>query len=326
MRTFHLGIGATWAFVYPDGYFKFNPNVKNGQYKDYMINSHGFRGSEFNIKKAPGVRRIVALGDSATFGAKNKDSETYSYLLQQLLDSSPLHSHYEVINAGIPYIRSDQVRNLFEKEVLAMEPDCVILYGGWNDAQYAVYEANWFTSAFYWLMYNSELIAWMHLNATKAMIMNPEPSDKVMQKISPATLAQCAHRATSRYDENLRSIHRACLERNIQLIVMAAPTRSVNYTHTTSEFLQATYDRRRQMMQEKLDREGGLILLNALFYVHGFVKDRLFKIADEEHIPLVNAIPELDHHPEFQVTHVHISKEGNEILARLLNDKIRSIL
>src|SRR6266511_3843525 len=54
-------------------------------HKPVHINSHGTRGAEFQAAKPPNTIRILSLGDSRTFGWGLSESETYSGLLEQLL-------------------------------------------------------------------------------------------------------------------------------------------------------------------------------------------------------------------------------------------------
>lgn len=88
------------------------------------INSKGFRGREFADEKPKGRIRIIAVGDSVTFGAEM----SYPALLEECLGSS-----YEVINAGVPGYSSFQGLKLLEKYLPAYQPDVLIVMYGWND-------------------------------------------------------------------------------------------------------------------------------------------------------------------------------------------------
>src|SRR3989338_6116687 len=102
------------------------------------INSLGFRGREVSDIKSGNVLRIIAIGGSTTFGSDNKENDTYPVLLEKKLNSGGRHSpvKYEVINAGVVgYYTFHQVLRF--EEFLAMQPDIVILFDGWNDFWYA---------------------------------------------------------------------------------------------------------------------------------------------------------------------------------------------
>ncbi|HET6349237.1 MAG TPA: hypothetical protein VFH88_09155, partial [Candidatus Krumholzibacteria bacterium] len=124
-----------------DGYFKYHPHEKRftrdketGRLIPVGINSRGFRGREFSTAKAPGVTRIVTLGASSTFGFSDRDDETYPYYLEQFLNRDAHGKRFEVINMGIPHLKSNQIVALFEQEVLPLRPDIVTFYEGINDS------------------------------------------------------------------------------------------------------------------------------------------------------------------------------------------------
>lgn len=92
------------------------------------VNSLGFRGPEVAIAKAPGVYRIVTLGDSATFGPREVEC-AYPYLLTDLLAPRRM----EVVNAGVEGYRSDRALAHLQRDVMPLEPDLVTVFIGWND-------------------------------------------------------------------------------------------------------------------------------------------------------------------------------------------------
>jgi lysophospholipase L1-like esterase len=94
--------------------------------KTYRINSLGLRGDEINSIKTK--KRIIALGNSCTFGWRMSDQETYANRLEALLDGE-----YEVINAGIPGYTSLQGKRFFERELIHLKPDIVLILFAWND-------------------------------------------------------------------------------------------------------------------------------------------------------------------------------------------------
>ncbi len=94
--------------------------------RTYRINSQGLRGEEIDPRKKG--RRILALGNSCTFGWGLPREETFVGRLQDLLGDE-----YDVVNAGIPGYSSFQGRLLFESELAGLEPDIVVIMFGWND-------------------------------------------------------------------------------------------------------------------------------------------------------------------------------------------------
>ena len=84
------------------------------------VNDRGYRGALHSGTPAPGVTRIVMLGDSVTFGSGVSDGETFS----QILDARP---GLEVVNLGVDGYGTDQALLRLEHEGLALHPDVVVL-------------------------------------------------------------------------------------------------------------------------------------------------------------------------------------------------------
>ena len=87
---------------------------------DYIINSSGMRGPEITEPKTG--YRIVALGNSCTFGWGVSLEETYTAQLETML-----MGRCEVINAGVPGYTSLQGRRLFQRHLVGLQPDFVLI-------------------------------------------------------------------------------------------------------------------------------------------------------------------------------------------------------
>jgi lysophospholipase L1-like esterase len=90
------------------------------------INSAGFRDREFTLSKPAGAYRVMACGDSFTFGAVARD-EVYPKVLERRLADAFPGRVIEVINAGVPCYNTDQELRHFEKFGAPFEPDLVLL-------------------------------------------------------------------------------------------------------------------------------------------------------------------------------------------------------
>ena len=114
--------------------FKVNPEIEpNGQ----PLNSAGFRGPEFGPRR-PGVLRILALGDSCTFGYIVRKmigfvAQPYPLRLQHLVDRRLGPGRVEVLNGGLPGYNSFQGLLLLRTKLRDLEPDLVTVRFGWND-------------------------------------------------------------------------------------------------------------------------------------------------------------------------------------------------
>jgi len=99
-------------------------------------NSYGFRGNEFEKEKPDNTFRIFTVGGSSTFGSAAFDNETWPAHLQQVIKEKITGEEIEVINFGLGGARTDSEYELIKNKLLSFDPDLIIMYYGWNDAQY----------------------------------------------------------------------------------------------------------------------------------------------------------------------------------------------
>jgi hypothetical protein len=96
-------------------------------------NRLGWRGPEIAIPKPEDTYRIVAMGGSSVYGPAESWEQAYPAHLQNVLRDDYGYAHVEVINAGTQaYTTWNTVAGLATR-VLALEPDLVIIYDGFND-------------------------------------------------------------------------------------------------------------------------------------------------------------------------------------------------
>lgn len=111
------------------------------------INSYGFRGPEFILKKSPGTilpgavssgtLRVLCIGDSNTFGIGVPEDSTYSRRLERWLRMDG--TKWEVINAGCPGYTTYQMWKLLHLRGRELAPDVIVVYAGaWNDYMPAI--------------------------------------------------------------------------------------------------------------------------------------------------------------------------------------------
>jgi lysophospholipase L1-like esterase len=104
----------------------------------YAINSDGFRDYDrYSRKKPPGVFRIMAVGDSYTFGMGVELEDTYPKKLEKLLNErrpSPLY-RYEVINAGFPAANAAMEVDFVKEYGMTYNPDLVLIGFVLNDLE-----------------------------------------------------------------------------------------------------------------------------------------------------------------------------------------------
>lgn len=66
----------------------------------YRTNAAALRGPDYEASPAPGTSRIAIAGDSVTVGTGVDEEDTYSAVLERLLEAQPEGEQFEVINMG----------------------------------------------------------------------------------------------------------------------------------------------------------------------------------------------------------------------------------
>jgi lysophospholipase L1-like esterase len=98
-------------------------------------NEHGMRGPSFDAKPAPGVHRVLVLGDSVAFGFRLELAETFPRLLERAL-AERTGERFEVLNAGVEGYNTENQRALLERTGLAFAPETVVVAFNLNDFDY----------------------------------------------------------------------------------------------------------------------------------------------------------------------------------------------
>jgi lysophospholipase L1-like esterase len=104
---------------------------------DVKINSQGLRDNEYPFQKAPGVYRIMMLGDSTTFGWGVRQEDTAAKFLERKLNVHPPagYDKVEVLDAGVGNYDTVQEVTYYETLGRAFHPDLVILVFFINDPE-----------------------------------------------------------------------------------------------------------------------------------------------------------------------------------------------
>jgi lysophospholipase L1-like esterase len=108
--------------------FKANPKWQ------VSLNADGFRDAEFPTKKVPGTIRIIALGDSWTFGNGADQELTYPKRLAALIRENLPGKQIEVLNLGMLAYSSHEGLKLLQQKIGSLEPDMVLIGFAMNDA------------------------------------------------------------------------------------------------------------------------------------------------------------------------------------------------
>jgi len=128
-------------FLFPQEFYDFDPEMEHvlrpGQAAfthdhPVRINSLGLRDGEIEHEPRPGVLRVLALGDSQTFGAGLTLSDTWPKQLERMLQETSSF-RWEVINGGIPGTDTWQHEILLRRLLKPINPRAVVLAFYVND-------------------------------------------------------------------------------------------------------------------------------------------------------------------------------------------------
>jgi hypothetical protein len=99
-------------------------NVPGAAFEKWKINNNGFRGKDIAIEKPNGIKRIICMGTSETFGLYEEENYEWPAQLAKLLEED---GHFEVINASVVGMGLEHYRAYIERYVLKFRPDFMIL-------------------------------------------------------------------------------------------------------------------------------------------------------------------------------------------------------
>ena len=98
------------------------------------INSRGYRDLERPLRKPPGVRRVVCIGDSFTWGASVLFDDAWPQRVERSL-ARERHETWEAVNLAESGLNSVQEAGRLESEGFAYDPDVVVVGYVLNDSE-----------------------------------------------------------------------------------------------------------------------------------------------------------------------------------------------
>ncbi|MDQ3699149.1 MAG: SGNH/GDSL hydrolase family protein [Gemmatimonadota bacterium] len=113
--------------------YRLKPGIRertvNAGYFDYSytVNRQGFRATREYGRKQAGVKRVLVLGDSFTFGVGVDDGATYPQRVEDRLSAWCGPGRVEVINGGVGGYGTSHELVFFERYGRPLAPDVVVL-------------------------------------------------------------------------------------------------------------------------------------------------------------------------------------------------------
>jgi lysophospholipase L1-like esterase len=322
------------------GYFKFPPHRTLHQYgkvsASIRINNLGFRGPDFPPEPGTDEIRVVAMGESSTFGYYSPDDATYPFLLGEILSRRLPGRKVSVLNAGIPHMTTDHMLAMLREEILAYRPSIVTLYSGYNDAS-TVMGATWAQAADRWA--HGHLASYIALKWVISKVIGP------MAGLTTAWSDRDWARHLSTVDaEYIRAqirLHEEHYDRNLREFVAlvrgggAEPVfvrqrMTTNYLSPEYSFRHSdgpppdglSYLEEVEWMSTQLERSGRLSAYEAILLIHRGQLAVLDRVAAELRVPIVDNVAIMDEHPEYHASFVHLTPEGNAALAAALANRL----
>jgi hypothetical protein len=247
------------------------------------INSFGLRGPEWSTDKPPGVRRIMALGDSSVYGFGVQDDEVFTARLDRELGGA-----VEVINSAVPGYSTYQTINLLQIRSLSLQPDLLLVGCIWSDNNFDSFVDRELLAA-YSSFRNSQARA-VHEALThsalytildyKLRVLRTFPEERrVGWMVGRGEKIGARRVPIQEYARNLETIVELAHSAGAEVAFMVLPNREDLVTVYEAG---AAWDPYRQVMRDTAQRHGAPVLeLPELFRVSGLEADELF--LDEMH-------------------------------------------
>ncbi|MFA5147243.1 MAG: hypothetical protein WC515_07705 [Candidatus Omnitrophota bacterium] len=260
----------------------------------------GFRTAPFPIEKPQDEYRIVALGGSSTYHTQGTYEESWSYILEKLLNERLNDRAYRVINCGVPGQTTYGADRLLTDEIFGWKPDMIVLYTLYNHINFDTpailkgrEEGDLLFRAAKFLFYDRSLLATYLINF--AGLHSGLTTQNKMES----------------YRYLLKDIIKKCRDNGVEIIVVKQLIRPADFLRVNSEGCTTDFTR-------KAPDQYMLFL------------DIIDEVSAEDHTEMVDfsAYSPVCRDRVDSIlmdTQVHLSAYGSELLADTLADKIVSI-
>ena len=109
----------------------------------FDLNSLGMRGPEIPVDKPAEEYRVVALGDSCTFGKSVTEAETWPRQLETLLaEHAPADRTVRVANLGVNGFAGHEYHEMYFRLGRDLDPDLVVVGYNLNDFPNVIFEVD----------------------------------------------------------------------------------------------------------------------------------------------------------------------------------------
>jgi lysophospholipase L1-like esterase len=186
-----------------------------------LINDLGFRDLPFELAKQPGELRLLAVGDSFTFGSGVQTEDTWSQALEGMLRGER-RGPVEVINGGFAAgsHHTEGYVNWIKSDGLDFQPDILVIGFCLNDlgpVPMLSYPTKHQERP--WLGGVSEILNAIQANLVLREAKNHQQPREAITEYFKIQHAESLQRAM----EALTAIHKACQQRQVRMLVAVFP-------------------------------------------------------------------------------------------------------
>jgi lysophospholipase L1-like esterase len=229
-------------FLYPQEFYDLDPEIgfalRPGQTafthdRPVQTNSWGLRDHEFAPEPAPGTLRVLALGDSQTFGAGLALSETWPKQLERRLQAGP--RRWEVVNAGVPGTDTWQHEIILRRLLELAHPNAAVVLALYvNDvvprpdprSADAPAQTNTRSKRFVYLLKRSAVLTWIyHRLLVRWYARQLGQGSSTEEAVLAGTNDARAERGWQEVEQSLTAMNERCAARGVPLIVAILPRR-----------------------------------------------------------------------------------------------------
>lgn len=270
--------------VFEDQNFEADPDLIWRPRRNHSVfNSQGFRGPELTAEKAAGTTRVFTVGDSNTLGWAGENGPNWPDEVSALIARD--RTGVQVVNAGVWGYASYQGLRRFT-EVLAWQPDVVLVSFGSNDAHWVLQSDKDYDSRTFRNTGPGRAIERFRLGELLLSVLDRTPQATTL---GPRV-------ALDDYRENLREMVRRGRAKNVRVVLLTRPyngaipndtwwkNRGADYNAATSE------------------------------------------IAAEMDVPMVDVYSYFKHLDEHFADESHFTAEGHRIAAAIIYDHIKGLI
>ena len=180
-------------------------------------NSQGYFDDEHSFAKAPGVFRIVVIGDSVAEGMGMEYERAFPRLLEQQLNQSAAgHYRFEVVTLALTGYTTSQELIVLKTEAFQYHPDLILWSYVLNDPAYPIYYE---ASGDLFLLYEPKVHLW-HLACEGSLRLK----EAIEAQGGPTEFhARLHYLRWNDVEKNVGGIGRVCSEHHVPAVFMIHP-------------------------------------------------------------------------------------------------------